>query len=86
MKKKENIWVANGCDACNGSGYDGRVGIYELLTIDEEIKEAIHKRIPENQLRNLSKQKGMIAMKDDGSRWIEKGITSPSEIVRVTKD
>ena len=85
-QKKENIWVANGCDACNGSGYDGRVGIYELLTIDEEIKEAIHKRIPENQLRNLSKQKGMIAMKDDGSRWIEKGITSPSEIVRVTKD
>ena len=79
-------WEPKGCDSCAGSGYIGRVGIYETLVLDNEIKEGIHNGLPESELRALATKKGMSSMREDGERWLQEGITSNAEIIRVTKE
>jgi general secretion pathway protein E len=76
---------AVGCPACDGSGYRGRTGIYELLVVDDEIRA----RIPERSsavLRELARAQGMVTLREDGWRKAARGITSVSEVLRVTRE
>jgi general secretion pathway protein E len=75
-----------GCDACGHTGYSGRIGVFELLTVDDQIRAQIHGQAPEADIRATALAAGMTLMRDDGPRLVEQGITSPDEVLRVTRD
>ena len=75
-----------GCTTCNQTGYQGRTGVFELLTSNEEIRAQIHNRASEADIRTKALAAGMTLMRDDGERLISQGITSREEVVRVTRD
>ncbi|MEK7615309.1 MAG: GspE/PulE family protein [Patescibacteria group bacterium] len=72
-----------GCVVCNNSGYKGRLGIYEILTMSDEIKAAMSESISEYQVRELAKQQGMVTMQQDGILKVLDGLTTIDEILRV---
>ena len=80
------LYSAQGCDACGDSGYRGRTGIYELLTVDDDMRRLIHDRASEQTLREHALSRGMRSLRDDGMRWAGQGLISLEEVVRVTRD
>ncbi len=72
------------CKVCSGTGFRGRTGIYELLVINEEIASAISKNSDSNTIMNLAMKNGMKTIMEDGREKVEAGITTASEIARVT--
>jgi len=72
-----------GCDACRHSGYKGRIGVYELMMVNEEISELMVRRAPVTEIRNAGRANGMKTLKEDGLRKVLAGITTPEEISRV---
>ncbi|MBU0646059.1 GspE/PulE family protein [Patescibacteria group bacterium] len=84
--KPEGEWKfykGKGCDVCNNSGYKGRVGIYELLLMSEEIRAAMGESLSEYQVRQLAVQQGMVSMQQDGILKVLDGLTTVDEILRV---
>ncbi|MGK5068065.1 type II secretion system ATPase GspE [Janthinobacterium sp. RT4P48] len=79
-------WQAVGCEHCGQTGYQGRVGVYELLRTTEQIRAQIHNRASEAEVRAVALQDGMLSMRDDGERWLRDGTTTQAELLRVTKD
>jgi general secretion pathway protein E len=79
-------WRAVGCVACNRTGFQGRTGIYELFVIDDAVRALIHRNAAEGEIRASALTGGMVTMRDDGQRWIEAGVTSADEVIRVTRD
>jgi len=79
-------WHAVGCDKCGQTGYQGRVGIYELLKTTPEINAQIHDRASEAEIRAVAQRNGMRTMREDGERWLAEGITTPAELLRVAKE
>jgi general secretion pathway protein E len=80
------LYSAQGCAACNRSGYQGRTGIYEMLLVDDALRRLVHDRASEQALRDYALAHGMRTLRDDGLRWVRQGVTSLEEIVRVTRD
>ena len=64
------LYTAQGCSACKGSGYRGRTDIYELLTVDDDLRRLIHDRASEQTLRSHVVSRGMRSLQDDGMRWL----------------
>jgi general secretion pathway protein E len=79
-------WHAVGCDKCGHTGYQGRVGVYELLETTEQIRAQIHNRASEAEVRHAAQHGGMKTMREDGERWLRDGTTTAAELLRVTKD
>jgi general secretion pathway protein E len=75
-----------GCAVCNQTGYQGRTGIFELLGVNDRIRELIHNRASEADVRVIAQQGGMDLMREDGERLVTQGITSREELIRVTRD
>jgi general secretion pathway protein E len=80
------LYSAQGCAACNLSGYRGRTGIYELLTVDDDLRRLIHDRASEQTLRSHVLSRGMRSLREDGMRWVGQGVISLEEVVRVTRE
>ncbi|HKX52921.1 MAG TPA: type II secretion system ATPase GspE [Nitrosospira sp.] len=80
------LYKAQGCAACNQSGYQGRTGIYELLAVDNDLRRQIHDRASEQDLREYMVSAGMRSLRDDGMRLATQGVTSLEEVVRVTRE
>jgi type IV pilus assembly protein PilB len=78
------IYGPKGCAACNGTGYKGRVGLYELMEVTEEVARAINANAPEDQLRKTAINEGMVPLRDAGLEKIRQGITSIEEILKRT--
>ena len=74
-----------GCKECAGSGYRGRLGIYELLPIDELIQHEIVRGSDRNEIFRAAIQHGMISLRADGMDKVQKGITTYEEVLRVTR-
>ena len=74
-----------GCPACNRSGYKGRTGIYELLTVNDELRRLIHDRVDEQTLREYASAHGMGSLRADGMRLATDGMVSLEEVLRVTR-
>jgi type IV pilus assembly protein PilB len=72
-----------GCKQCGGTGYKGRVGIYELMTVDEEVKEMILKRTSAGEIAHTAEQAGMMRLREDGLLKAARGITSVEEVLRT---
>jgi general secretion pathway protein E len=79
-------WRAVGCDKCGHTGYQGRVGVYELLETTDHIRAQIHNQASEADIRTAAQAAGMKTMREDGERWLRDGTTTPAELLRVTKD
>ena len=77
---------AVGCDACGHTGYLGRTGIYELLTVDDDLRLLVHNGANDTDIRRLAEKGGMLPMRADGMRWVAAGITSNEEVLRVTRE
>lgn len=75
----------NGCKACDGKGYKGRVGIYEVLNMSTKIKESLLSGTPSFKLEELAKSEGMISLEQDGLIKALQGITSIEEIYKLVK-
>jgi general secretion pathway protein E len=85
VETPERLYRAVGCGACNFTGYKGRTGIYELLTVDDELRRLIHSAADERELRDHALTHGMIRLRDDGLRWVREGVTCLDEVLRVTR-
>jgi general secretion pathway protein E len=79
-------WRAVGCDNCGSTGYLGRTGIYELLTVDDEMRLLVHQGANDTDIRRVAERAGMTSMRADAQRWIDNGVTSQEEALRVTRE
>ncbi|MEK7549340.1 MAG: GspE/PulE family protein [Patescibacteria group bacterium] len=87
FKAPKILYRGRGCLSCNQTGYSGRIGIFEILNIDEDIrKEIISPNFSLDNLVTLAKKKGMIMMFEDGLRKAEVGATTIEEILRVIRE
>ena len=73
-----------GCDVCNNTGYKGRVGLFELLVVTDEIREMIMANRSADELRAAAKRNGMIPLREYGINFIHEGVTTYDEILRET--
>jgi len=81
-----HLYSAQACPACNRTGYRGRTGIYELLTVDDDLRRLIHDRAAEQVLRSHVQARGMRSLRDDGMRLAAEGVISLEEVLRVTRE
>ncbi len=81
----DEIWVPKGCDKCRKTGYSGRVGIYELLTVDDQLRDVIARNPNVAEFRRICIERGMVTLHNDGLRKVAKGLTTVQEIMRVTE-
>jgi len=73
-----------GCSQCNGTGYKGRVGLYEMMEVGDEVAKAINASVPEDQLRKLAIQEGMCTLRDAGLEKVRQGVTSLEDVLKKT--
>jgi type II secretory ATPase GspE/PulE/Tfp pilus assembly ATPase PilB-like protein len=73
-----------GCAACRGTGFRGRLGIFELLLMTDELKDAIVRRVSRGELRELATAVGMRPMRADGWAKVQAGLTTVEEVLRVS--
>lgn len=73
-----------GCEACNGTGYKNRIGVFEVMRMNDEIRDLVCKGATTAMIRLAAKQSGMIPLKDYSLRLVGQGLTTAEEVVRVT--
>jgi len=78
------IYGPKGCPKCAGSGYKGRVGLYEAMEVTERIGRVISAAVSEDQLRKTALQEGMVTLRDAGMEKIRQGVTSIDEVLKIT--
>ena len=80
------IFRGKGCTDCRGTGYRGRVGIYELFIVTEEARRLILQKAPTGVIRRHAVERGMVSLRDDGWAKARAGVTTVEEILRVTQE
>jgi type II secretory ATPase GspE/PulE/Tfp pilus assembly ATPase PilB-like protein len=80
------LYRGRGCRKCQGTGYLGRTGIFELMVVTENIRSLILEGGSAHKIRNLAMQQGMKSLRDDGCRYLLQGLTTAEEVLRITKD
>lgn len=83
LKNDKEFYEGKGCSQCNQSGYYSRIGIHEILTVDDEIRAAIIKRVDASEIKEIAIKNGMTTMVEDGFQKVIAGITTIEEILRV---
>lgn len=82
--RTEHIYEGKGCKACRDTGYSGRVGIFELLEVDEQVRERVVARADSGIIKRLAVEKGMRTLRQDGVLKVEEGMTTIDEVARTT--
>ena len=80
-----SLFKGKGCDQCRDSGYQGRVGIYELLIVDEAFRDMINKDSSVSNMRRAFQKTGQTTLFDDGMKKVKQGLTTIAEVLRVTE-
>ncbi len=75
-----------GCDACNHTGYRGRLGIFELMLVDDGIRELINQQTDAKTIKRKAVESGMTTLRVDGARKVLAGVTSIAEVLRATEE
>jgi general secretion pathway protein E len=75
-----------GCAGCNYTGYRGRVGIFELMIVDDDIRALVSQNVDAKSIKHKAQQKGMHSLRSDGARKVLQGITSVAEVLRATEE
>ncbi|HEB61331.1 MAG TPA: type II/IV secretion system protein [Phycisphaeraceae bacterium] len=79
------VATGKGCDRCRQTGYSGRVGLYELLVIDDQIRDIIARNPNVSEFRRMCIERGMVTLRQDGMTKVAQGITTVREVLRVTE-
>jgi type IV pilus assembly protein PilB len=82
---KERVYKKGGCSKCGGSGYKGRVGIHELMLVNDEIRDIINKRGSAEDVRDAAIRNGMITLHKDSMEKVRDGISSVEEALRTVR-
>ncbi len=80
------IYRATGCEHCKHSGYRGRIAIFEILLVDDDIRKLISRGIDSNAIHSRAVEKGMITLRQDGAQKVLSGVTTIAEILRQTEE
>ena len=86
LKPEDTFFRAAGCERCQHTGYAGRIGIYELLMVDDIIREHIMQNSDATRIKKDGVKNGMLTLRDDGVRKIRMGVTSAAEVLRITQE
>lgn len=84
--ENQRFYKGEGCDECNGKGYHGRVGVFEVLPVTSKTRDAITQKISSEDIEKIAVEEGMIAMLQDGLDKVASGLTTIEEILRVVKE
>jgi len=82
--ESRTVMRGGGCAECRGTGYRGRIGIYELLVLNDEVRKVLLERRDAGALRDCMIASGTRTLRDDGWRLVREGITTVEEIARAT--
>jgi len=83
LSKRSKTYHGKGCSVCNQTGYLGRIGIFEVLNVTNNIREAIIERKHSSEIKEIAKKEGMTTIVEDGFRKVLRGITTIEEVLRV---
>jgi len=84
LKPGTTVYKGRGCEKCNGSGYSGRQGLYEVMPITPELRELILDRASTTEIRHMAVKLGMLTLRQDGLIKVAKGVTTVEEVLRET--
>lgn len=84
--KTVRLYKGKGCQLDHGIGYEGRVGIFEVMVVDEKVRKAILQRADAATIKKIAQKSGMTTMIEDGLEKVKEGITTIEEVLRVTKE
>ena len=80
----KTFFRGRGCDKCSGSGYKGRLGLYELLVMTDELRDLVVRNASTEEIRDLARKAGMVTLRDSGMVNMFEGHTTPDEVIRET--
>ncbi len=80
------LYRAVGCRECRQTGYFGRHGVFEMMNMHNEIRQMILKNCSSGEIREVARRQGLRTLREDGWRLVREGVTTPDEVMRVTKD
>lgn len=84
LQPGESVPAPCGCERCNGTGYRGRLGVFEVLELDNTLRDLIGEKTDGLEVDQAAIRGGMTTMLEDGIAKCRAGLTSPAEILRVT--
>lgn len=85
LKRGEVLYRGRGCKECRNTGFSGRRALYELLVMTDELREMVLNEASAAQIQNVARQHGLVLMREEGWRLCRAGLTTPAEVLRVTK-
>ncbi len=80
----KKFYRGRGCDTCNNTGYKGRVGLFELMIMNDDLRDMIMRNASRDELREAARSYGMVSLRDAGLLAAYEGLTSVDEVVRET--
>ena len=80
----QNFYYGKGCDECNGTGYRGRTALFEIIDVNDRMRELILNAASSTQLRTVAQRSGMVSLREAGINKIFQGVTTIEEVVRET--
>jgi len=83
--RTSTLYRGSGCEKCKGNGYSGRAGIFEFLTVDEDLRQMISERASAQDIKKYAVEKGMKTLFEDGLNKVIRGVTTIQEVLRVTQ-
>ena len=81
----DEVWAGEGCDKCRNTGYSGRVGLYEMLMLNDQLRDRIAGNPNVTEFRRMCIEGGMVTLRQDGFQKVAKGQTTVDEVLRVTE-
>ncbi len=79
----EKVWAPKGCDKCRSTGYSGRVGLYEILSVDDQLRDVVARNPNVSEFRRMCIDRGMVTLRQDGMKKVMEGLTTVQEVLRV---
>ena len=84
--KGRTVYRGRGCEVCQGRGYYGRTGIFELLAVTQRVQDLILRNVDSNMIKREARKQGMRTLREDGAHKVLQGMTTVEEVLRVTRD
>jgi type IV pilus assembly protein PilB len=81
----QKSFKGKGCDRCRKTGYSGRLGIYEMLVMDDSLRDLVTRNPDVTQFRKLCRERGLVTLREDGFQKVISGLTTVDEVLRVTE-
>jgi general secretion pathway protein E len=80
------LYKAQGCPACQHTGYQGRTGIYELMLVDDDVRQLVLKNVDSGSIKKAAVERGMMTLLDHGAFKVARGLTTAAEVLSVTAE